>query len=328
MASHIPSNLTRLPIAPKLHGGKRGATGPLINISSSDEDETESSPSPRESSPRLPIGSNSLIRSKSPSIQQACEAYEHDHDYENVASPVSSTSSGPIYVRPPGFRYHGHEILAKREKIKKKKTNPLLDLPVRLRRRAPTPPKIKPRKEPLPMRLRALPQSFWKQPNVPNQISPGNIFPTLPPLCNKETGEDVAEVRPITPPEDRETVKKQPRPPDRKIIVGDPDLLLKHLFAVVDDKNQVRPVVRPSPKKMLLSKNTKALINGEDPYLVEAVTQKLFPQLSLENSRQGHGGNSTLQLITLKEGDKPITLPTLSLDQNYSQMLSELAMNI
>lgn len=145
MASHIPSSFTRLPLAPKLHGGKRGATGPLINISSSDEDETESSPSP---SPRLPLGSNlqPQVRSKSPSIQQACEAYEHDHDYENVASPVSSTSSGPIYVRPPGFRYHGHEILAKREKIKKKKTTPLLDFPVRLRRRAPTPPKIKPRK--------------------------------------------------------------------------------------------------------------------------------------------------------------------------------------
>lgn len=82
------------------------------------------------------------------------------------------------------------------------------------------------------------------------------------------------------------------------------------------------------PKKMLLSKNTKALINGEDPYLVEAVTEKLFPQLSLENSRQGHAGNASLQLITLKEGDKPITLPTLSIEQNYSQMLSELAMNI
>lgn len=43
------------------------------------------------------------------------------------------------------------------------------------------------------------------------------------------------EVRPITPPEERQ--KKQTRPPERKIIVGDTDLLLKHLFAgVVDDK--------------------------------------------------------------------------------------------
>lgn len=44
--------------------------------------------------------------------------------------------------------------------------------------------------EPVPMRLRALPQSFWKQPNSPVNVSPGNLFPSLPPLGTKETGED------------------------------------------------------------------------------------------------------------------------------------------
>ena len=72
--------------------------------------------------------------------------------------------------------------------------------------------------------------------------------------------------------------------------------------------------------------NTK-LVSGEDPYLVDAVTEKLFPQLSLEG-RQGHGGLTSLQLVTLREGDKAVTLPSLSIEQNYSQMLSELAMNI
>ena len=37
------------------------------------------------------------------------------------------------------------------------------------------------------MKLRALPQSFWKQPNVPS-ASPV-AFPLLPSLCNRETGE-------------------------------------------------------------------------------------------------------------------------------------------
>lgn len=86
------------------------------------------------------------------------------------------------------------------------------------------------------------------------------------------------------------------------------------------------------PRKLNLPSkpsNTKALISGEDPYIVDAVTEKFFPTLSLE-SRQGNGsmGNSSLQLITLKEGDKSVTLPSLSIEQNYSQMLSELAMNI
>lgn len=73
--------------------------------------------------------------------------------------------------------------------------------------------------------------------------------------------------------------------------------------------------------------STKALISGDDPYLVDAVTQKLFPQLSLE-SRMGQIGSTSLQLVTLRDGDKSVTLPSLSIEQNYSQMLTDLAMNI
>jgi hypothetical protein len=48
------------------------------------------------------------------------------------------------------------------------------------------------------------------------------------------------DMRPITPPEDKERHKKQSRQPERKVYVtGDTDLLLKHLFdrAVEDKKN-------------------------------------------------------------------------------------------
>ena len=82
---------------------------------------------------------------------------------------------------------------------------------------------------------------------------------------------------------------------------------------------------------MMCKSNAKGLLSGDDPYLLDsAVTRKLFPQLSLESgsTRQIHGGNSSLQLITLREGDKSVTLPSLSIEQNYSQMLSELVMNI
>ena len=44
--------------------------------------------------------------------------------------------------------------------------------------------------EPLPMRLRALPQSFWQQPNNPTSVSPANAYPILPPLINKEGDDD------------------------------------------------------------------------------------------------------------------------------------------
>lgn len=69
-------------------------------------------------------------------------AYEHDHDYENVASPSgSSTASGPVYIRPPGFRHHAQEI----KKVKKKKTTEF-DFKSALKKRAPTPPKVRPKR--------------------------------------------------------------------------------------------------------------------------------------------------------------------------------------
>lgn len=44
---------------------------------------------------------------------------------------------------------------------------------------------------PLPMKLRALPASFWEQPNLNKGPSPGTIFSALPPLCKEECVEAV-----------------------------------------------------------------------------------------------------------------------------------------
>ncbi|KAK3594980.1 hypothetical protein CHS0354_019908 [Potamilus streckersoni] len=348
-----------LPPPLKLTSGKRGPSGPLI-VTTSDEDSSSDGEALPQGSPRATLGSRispryepnvtphsslkldlnhglgkseSRGRPLSPTLQQklAYDAYEHDHDYENVASPSgSSTASGPIYVRPPGFQHHAQEI--KKDKVKKKKS--LLEFREGLKKRAPTPPKIRARREPLPMRLRALPQSFWKQPNVPNQMSPANMFSsTLPPLSNKDSGEDVTEMRPITPPEEREKSKKHPKVPERKLIVGDTDLLLKHLFTgVMEEKKDSHYHKRGRPRKIsnLRKCTAKGLLSGDDPYLVDAVSEKMFPQLTLEGARHASSlsGSSSLQLITLREGDKSVTLPSLSIEQNYSQMLSELVMNI
>jgi hypothetical protein len=80
------------------------------------------------------------------------------------------------------------------------------------------------------------------------------------------------------------------------------------------------------PRKHVAS---STLLSGDDPYLVECVTEKMFPHLSIENSKHyQNSGHSSLQLVTLREGDKSVTLPYLSVEQNYSQMLSELVMQI
>eukprot|EP00916_Digyalum_oweni_P017697 GHVL01029080.1.p1 GENE.GHVL01029080.1~~GHVL01029080.1.p1 ORF type:complete len:244 (+),score=19.45 GHVL01029080.1:722-1453(+) len=72
-------------------------------------------------------------------------ATEHDHDYENVASPCSSTASGPIYVRPPGFTHHAQEVESVQSKIVRKKSRPAAVISLRegFKRREQTPPKAK-----------------------------------------------------------------------------------------------------------------------------------------------------------------------------------------
>ena len=45
------------------------------------------------------------------------------------------------------------------------------------------------------MKQRALPQSFWQQPNVANPQSPGIIYSTLPPL--PLSVDDVSDITPV-----------------------------------------------------------------------------------------------------------------------------------
>lgn len=44
--------------------------------------------------------------------------------------------------------------------------------------------------DPIPMRMRALPQSFWQQPNTPANAPPGASYPLLPSLFSRDTGDD------------------------------------------------------------------------------------------------------------------------------------------
>ena len=40
------------------------------------------------------------------------------------------------------------------------------------------------------MRMRALPQSMWQEPNIPHNVSPATVYPVLPPLVTRE-GDDI-----------------------------------------------------------------------------------------------------------------------------------------
>ncbi len=120
--------------------GKRRPSAPMV--ASSDEDEPVAGPSPSPSS--ASGGTSEGIHSPTGHVEH--DYALPDHDYENVNSPGnSSTASGPIYVRQPGFTHHAHEVTVSRPKIKKKKTA-LLSVKDGIKRREPTPPKTKPKR--------------------------------------------------------------------------------------------------------------------------------------------------------------------------------------
>ena len=62
----------------------------------------------------------------------------------------------------------------------------------------------------------------------------------------------------------------------------------------------------------------------EDPCMAENVMGKLFPQLSLENKHKLP--NARLTSISIQNGNGCVELPTLAIDNNYPQMLRELAL--
>ncbi|XP_022085540.1 uncharacterized protein LOC110976517 [Acanthaster planci] len=324
-------------------------------------------------------------------------------DLEDIPpSPCSSTSSGPIYVRPAGFNHHAQEIVqavpfrsCRSVKLKKKiKKNALTtdNLPCQqgtfsgfdqnnntnnnnVRTAAPpSKAKQKPKKDPLPMKLRALPQSFWQQPNSVNAVPPGSMYTVLPPVCKTDPPSiaEITDTRPITPPSDSdekeslavvksekperakstekpqpqdaaalregaldaaavEVVKsKPPKPPPRRTVrvsASSADLLAKLFDGIENDKKApVAPTAKRGRPKRESSHphHSKLLVNKDDPYMIDAVSDSLLPLLSIESSRQSVGPASHLSVVSVKDGDKTLTLPALNVEQNYPAMLTEL----
>lgn len=277
-------------------------------------------------------------------------------DYENIASPGgSSTASGPVYVRAPGFEHHGQSLLAAPHPSPAKKSAENKAKPARKGsvisvtdlsalnegRSVSTRVRAKPKKEPLPMKLRALPQSFWQQPDETSGVSPA--LSVLPPLFKHDTQDDITAVRPLTPPE--ASGERRPRSPDRIVRVKNTDLLMRLFDEVDPERRPMAPIVkRGRPKKPAPAAMGRSL-RGEDPCMVNAATETLFPLLPFGSRGQQQRGPHaspavaalaaqhqqhppTVTLVTLRDGDKTVSLPALTVDHNYPQVLSELVMRL
>ncbi|CAL4139232.1 unnamed protein product [Meganyctiphanes norvegica] len=320
-----------------------------------------------------------------------------DFGYESVSSPgASSTSSEPAYIRKPGFDHHAHEfraattqatttpsqsqhphvspphqglrspiqsplsptdsISSKGSKKKKSSVHEIKHEPGKSISSFST-SRARGKKEPLPMKLRALPQSFWLQPNKNNNLPPS--CSTLPPLILGKDASEVIDVRPVTPPpssgDDGECTSTGTSPSrletkeeggftirshgERFIKVGNTDLLFS-LFDAVEqpDKKKIAVVRRGRPRKPP-STVLPRVLRDEDPCLVSAVTESILPLLP--DRTPANSGSSTplgtrgpgqqlqvLQMVNLQDGDRTISLPSLNVEHNYNQILSELVMKL
>jgi hypothetical protein len=196
------------------------------------------------------------------------------------------------------------------------------------------------------MRLRALPLSFWQQPNVPHKISPASLHAAkpLPPLFAGDVFGDVMDVFAVTAP-NQDVTPPEATPQTRLVLKESNPELLFRLFDVIETKGKTTSVPhvprRGRPRKVA-SSFSKVLIKSDDPYLIDNVTEGLLPSLSLEHKSTGAQGMSqakdamagaqaqmqymqvqTVAMLCMKEGEKLVTLPQLQNETNYSQMLSD-----
>ena len=94
--------------------------------------------------------------------------------------------------------------------------------------------------EPVPMRRRALPQSFFQEPKSMSTSSlAGSFYSVLPPLFSSENNnEEVLTVRPVTPPDQKSDPKPSKRswyqtsPPDTELLFS----LFDHLENKLDSR--------------------------------------------------------------------------------------------
>eukprot|EP00057_Strongylocentrotus_purpuratus_P035659 XP_800421.2 PREDICTED: uncharacterized protein LOC586927 [Strongylocentrotus purpuratus] len=276
-----------------------------------------------------PPTANNGKRGPTCSLSGSSSSEGEGSDHEEIPpSPCSSTSSGPTYVRPPGFKHHGQEIKVQEQR-------PKVNTSVRIKRKIkrqsmmkdvlplshvtshpvtkvtmeekttgvqvlpPSGMKTKVRKEPIPMRLRALPQSFWQQPNTVNSASPGSMYSVLPPLCKMEqSNSDLADIRPVTPPSDGENVEsREGDQPDVRLKERKDTLVDRDSLVIKLEKDKERDLSRErevSPRDRDYSPREKDLSprdrdtgrEKESPRDKEKVRDGLKEGAGLESSKQ------------------------------------------
>ena len=141
------------------------------------------------------------------------------------------------------------------------------------------------------MKMRALPQSFWQQPNNANPLSPGAVYSTLPPLPG-QAGPDTESLEHIpaladVAGEDAEELLER-RKPERTVTAANTDLLFSLFNGVEEDESQrkIHLVRRGRPKKPPPMHRTR-MIQDEDPCLISNMTESILPLIPERSGNHG-----------------------------------------
>jgi len=193
---------------------------------------------------------------------------------------------------------------------------------------------IKNHKGPMPMKMRALPESFWKEPNTINSSSlAGSNYAVLPPLFstdNKNNNDDLTKIRPVTPPDEKgKSPGHSPRHKKKWIVKGetDPDLLFSLFDHLDENKIDDRLVVRRGrPKKNHSEKTPPPPPRDEnnDPCIIDDLADKLFPELSLSQRTKDKINTPNYAIIKIGKGNRTIEFPAIKVAENYPAILNEL----
>ena len=164
--------------------------------------------------------------------------------------------------------------------------------------------------EPLPMKMRALPQSFWQQPNNANPLSPGAVYSRLPPLPGQAPGheEDLLDHVPNLQEVAGEDAEQMMRGGEHRVTEANTDLLFSLFNGVEEDDSQrkIHLVRRGRPRKPPPVFSRTRMLQDEDPCLVSTMTESILPLIpergtgpSLQNNNNkigGGGGNVGTQV--------------------------------
>lgn len=188
----------------------------------------------------------------------------------------------------------------------------------------------KTKRGPVPMKLRALPESFWKEPaTIQTSQLVGSSYAVLPPLFSAEAkNSDVTNIRPVTPPDDKKNSPRHSPRSKKKIVVAsnaDTELLFSLFDHLESNKIDEKLIVRRGrPKKSTSDKVPPPPSRSmeEDPCIVDDLANKLFPDLSLHQKNKSVIPNYAM--VRINKGHHTIEFPAAKANENYPTILNEL----